>query len=261
MCVVCDAKNKLRAVIGQINASGSRDIGDKFSGLIDTVSENTYAKDGAENTRIKIRIYKLATSFAQGYLPLRRKDFEIRLGQFPMPTDGHRIRRGMRNAMEELFGIYGARLPWALYGGYMFTASRPNLHIAERLPELSALLPEDLPWECVDAVWHGLPPCTTLYLHILAVINRHTGTIPLHGCGCNHYLPPVKDPGDPNMLVRYPEPTDIIAETEVPVSHMLLSLESLARGLPHAMGVTEKALKHHASKGDALGATSRETHA
>jgi hypothetical protein len=249
MCDMCDAKRGLIAVISQINDSGSSDIGDKFSGLIETVGTSVYAENKEESRAIRLRILSLATAFAKGYIPMKQKAFEERLGEFPLPVDGHRIRLGMRNAMEELFGLYQHRLPWALYGGYMFMASRPNLYVAERLPELGHLLPQDLPWECVDAVWHGLPPCTTLYLHVLAVINRHTGTIPLHGCGCNHYLPPVRDPGDPSMCVRYPEPTDIIAETEVPVSHMLLSIESLARGLPHAMGMTEKALRQHAAVG------------
>jgi len=243
------SRKKLATVAAQLDKYGDGDIAIKFESFGDIVLAATYDSDEARDGSMKQKMLDLAVSLAEGYLPISKQDFLVKLDGFDLPVDeSGKTRRGMKDVMVSLFQIYGNRLPWALYGGYMFMVTRPNLHVAERLPDLKALLPADLPWECVDAVWHGLPPATSLYLHILAVINRYTGTIPLHGCGCNHYLPPIERPDDPRMKVLYPPPKDVRIETEVPVSHMLLAIESLVRGLPHEIGETEKSLRHHVSK-------------
>ncbi len=259
MCTLCNAKNALGTAVSRLNDAGSPDIASKFAAFVDHVSASQYADDPAVSKKIKVRCLNSALRLCEGYMPTDRKAFELKIDEFRASstagTVAIRIRDGMRVAMLELFDLYGMRLPWALYGGYMFMVTRPNLHQAERLPELAPHLPEGLPWETIDAVWHGLPPATSLYLHILSVINRHTGTIPLHGCGCNHYLPALPGQGDPKMMVVFPAPTpdQVVTETEVPVSHMLLAIESLARGLPHALGETDKSLNHHADAAQRAG--------
>lgn len=254
MCAVCDAKNALKKVIEELEASAA-DIAGHFTALIDYVTNggHAYSADRDENAHLKVRIFTLATEFARGFLPTTSEAFMAKIEAFDLPRDSHyEVRQGMKKAMVELYGHYGNRLPWALYGGYMFMASRTNITVAERLPDIRDQLPSDLSWECIDAVWHGYPPSTVLYLDILSVINRHTRTVPLHGCGCNHYLPPVPLPdADAAIRIEYPAPVgdNIRIETEVPVAHAILAIESLVRGLPHALGTSDKALNHHADKG------------
>lgn len=249
MCVVCDAKSNLMSVCEELKGAGQPDLALKFEAFIEIVSGRIYDQENRElNSRMKAKMFDLASSFARGYLPILRPDFLAKIDRFNLPKDSSiQLRKAMRRAMIDLFDVYGNRLPWALYGGYMFMVTRPNVHVAERLPELKSLLPDDLPWECVDAVWHGFPPATALYMHILAVINRHTGTVPLHGCGCNHYLPPIQKPGAAQMLVIYPRPTDIIEETEVPLSHCLNAIETLVWETFVLYGETTKSLRHHVS--------------
>jgi len=246
MCIVCDAKNRLFAQCEKLEAAQQGDLALKFRAFADLISSRTYdAENANRNREIKIKMLDLATRFAAGYMPITVASFQRKLDRFKLPgDDSFHLRLGMRSAMADLFSVYGNRLPWALYGGFMFMASRPNLHVAERLPDLRHLLPEDLPWECVDAVWHGFPPATALYLHILSVINSFTGTVPLHGCGCNHYLPPVRKPGRAEMLIAYPRPADIVTETEVPLAHCLVSIEALVQETFVSLGPTTKALQH-----------------
>ncbi len=255
MCKVCDAKNALADVCEQLDMFGQSDLALKFQNYSEIVRSRTYDIENKErNSDLKVRMLDLARQFATGYMPVTKDKFHQRICQFNIGHKGAgEIRFGMKNAMIELFSIYGNRLPWALYGGYMFMVTRPNVHVAERLPELKHLLPADLPWECIDAVWHGFPPATALYIHILAVINRHTGTVPLHGCGCNHYLPPIKDPGTTIMQIVYPQPEDILAETEVPLSHCLTAIETFVLETFVLFGETTKSLQHVAVKAPRTG--------
>jgi hypothetical protein len=89
-------------------------------------------------------------------------------------------------------------------------------------------------------------------MDVLTVFSRRTGRIPLHGCGCNHYLPPLRE--DDRFRVECPEipAAEILAETEVPVSHFLVQIELLARGLPNNLGLSQKAIEMHAKAGAAL---------
>lgn len=245
MCTICDSRKKLLSVVDQLTSSGQPDIALKFTAFSEIVSNRTYHQDSSEDKKIKLQMFTLATSFAEGYMPISREDFLGRINFFVLPDDESAdIRQSMKSSMIELFDMYGSRLPWALYGGYMFMVTRPNVHVAERLPDLRQLLPEGLPWECIDAVWHGFPPSTALYLHVLSVINKHTGTVPLHGCGCNHYLPPIISPDRALMNITYPAPQDIIAETEVPISHCLTAIETLVLETLQQFGSTTKSLAH-----------------
>ncbi len=249
MCTVCNSKNSLLAVCDQLDSVDQSDLALKFRAFVDIVRGRIYNEDKSTNCQMKAKMIDLATAFAKGYLPISRIDFVDKINSFDLPQDSTLpLRQSMRTAMIDLFDIYRNRLPWALYGGYMFMVTRPNVHVAEKLPELKALLPDDLPWECVDAVWHGFPPATALYMHILSVINRRTRTVPLHGCGCNHYLPPIVEPDIEKMLVLYPQPVDIIEETEVPLSHSLNAIETLVQETFVLFGDTTKSIKHHVVK-------------
>ncbi len=246
MCIVCDARNDLLAICNRLDDEGQADLALKFRAFIEIVGSRTYdVKDAERNRSMKVEMFNLATQFAKGYTKTTFDCFAKKLNSFDLPKDeDSMLRNSMKFAMIDLFTIYGNRLPWALYGGYMFMVTRPNMHVAERLPNLKELLPSDLPWECVDAVWHGFPPATAIYLHILSIISKHTGTVPLHGCGCNHYLPPVRKPNWERTLIVYPQPEDIIEETEVPLSHCLNAIETLVQETFVLFGETSKSIKH-----------------
>ncbi len=252
MCIVCDAKNGLLSVCKRLDGANQSDLALKFRAFIDIVRGRIYdEKDKERNCAMKVKMLELATEFAKGYMPISKSDFLAKINLFNLPEDeSFHLRHSMRLSMLDLFDVYGNRLPWALYGGYVFMVTRPNVHVAERLPELKAMLPDDLPWECVDAVWHGFPPATAIYMHILSVINKHTRTVPLHGCGCNHYLPPIQEPDLAQMMVVYPEPDDIIEETEVPLSHCLNAIETLVRETFVLFGETSKSIRHQISSAD-----------
>jgi len=249
MCIVCDSKKRLLMVCDCLDEVGQSDLSLKFQAFIDIVRGRVYDDENKDrNCAMKAKMLDMATSFAEGYMPISKSEFLAKINAFNLPNDSSfSLRKSMRTAMIELFDVYENRLPWALYGGYMFMVTRPNVHVAERLPDLKSLLPDDLPWECVDAVWHGFPPATALYMHILSVINKRTHTVPLHGCGCNHYLPPIQEPGIAKMTVVYPEPADIVEETEVPLSHCLNAIETLVRETFVLFGETTKSINHHAS--------------
>lgn len=240
MCKKCDLTNALKG------AEGLEDIHEKMLGFRDFVGAQEYPSD-----EMRAEIWGLAATFALGYLIVKDR---LPVERFMYPRDEwSTLRQGMVHAVEEIYKRFGNRLPWAFYGGYLFMAARPNPSVAERLPELKHLLPEDLPWECVDAVWHGLPSATNLYMHLMSFFSKHAGTVPVHGCGCNHYMPPMPKGGDsdPRCIIEWPfNYDDLVAETEVPVAHMLVAIESLARGLPHSLGESEKSLRHHAGSGE-----------
>ena len=246
MCEVCDAKNRLLFTCRDLREAGQADLAIKFEGFVEIVRSRVYEADNPDkNRQKKVKMLDLANSFAQGYMPMSEEVFLSKINSFHLPNDdSFSMREAMKEAMIDLFIIYRNRLPWALYGGYVFMVTRPNIHVAERLPDLKLLLPDDLPWECVDAVWHGFPPATALYMHILSVINRKTGTVPLHGCGCNHYMPPINDPDRVLMKIVYPKPDDIVIETEVPLSHCLNAIETLVQETFVLFGETTKSLQH-----------------
>lgn len=233
------------------------DIALKFEALPDAIGPVAYSPDKSESGRIKIQVYEHAAALARGYLLV---DDGLPVDTFQYPSDDHApVRRGLVDAVSEIHGRFGSRLPWAFYGGYLFLASRENLTLPERLPDVARLLPGNLPWQTVDAVWHGLPTATRLYMGLLTVFSRRTGRIPLHGCGCNHYLPPIRE--DDRFRVECPEipASEIAAETEVPVSHFLVQLELLARGLPNDLGLSHKALEMHRQAGGRMTAVGAAT--
>lgn len=261
MCSVCEWKKSARASAGRLEKTNAvicgspvslDDIAQKISGMIDHVDGATYHAVDEINKGIKTRLLALVTEFSDGYARMAEEWTEDRFrGALHIPCDGYRdLRDSTVSAVWALYQKFGARFPWAFYGGYLFMAARPNPSVPERLPELATLLPKGLSWECIDAVWHGLPPATTLYMEVLRIFSEKMGMIPLHGCGCNHYLPPVPDRSTAWKIACPPMSEDrVVEETEVPVAHMLVALENLVRGLPHSLGESSKSIRAHESSG------------
>lgn len=166
-----------------------------------------------------------------------------------VPNDEHHQDRvNLAQAVLDLYSQFGARLPWHFYGGYLSLAVRKsNITVAERLPDLAESFPSDLDWRIVDAVWHGLPPVTALYLNILQTFVGRVGRPPLHDCGCNHMIPPRPDG---TWTLSAPPLGDIVEITEVAVVRILAAMRDIVLWNDcELFGITSKRLRHEETKG------------
>ncbi len=179
---------------------------------------------------------QIAETIAAGYLSARAFSTE----EFaPAPDDAFfELKVQYLKAVKEIHDRFGDRLPRQFYDTLAFMSVRSNPTQEERIPELEHLLPGGMDWKTADSVLHAMPLCSRLYLHVQTVINRETGRILGHGCGCSHSLASM-----PTCIVNAPMGDSshiLIEETESFLRHMLGQLFLLHFGLPQGIGPSVK---------------------
>lgn len=144
-------------------------------------------------------------------------------------------------AIKKLHGQFGDRLPAIVYNTLAFAGSREDPHTEVRIPDVESdlitLTGSD--WIAADTVLHALPKCSKLNLHVLSLINEATGSVLMHGCGCNHVIPAM---GEYRIecFMELDEAT-IIEETESLLRHMLGDMVLLKLGMPRIIGISDRA--------------------
>ncbi len=183
---------------------------------------------------------EIAEIFASGYLTAR--DFDV---SKLAPAEGeefYNLKTRYLAAVGEIHKKFGDRLPRQFYETLAFMVQRPNPTKEERIPEIGHLLPEGMNWMMADAVLHAMPLCSRLYFDVQTRINRATGMILGHACGCSHSLS-----GMATCIVNAPmgEKTEIMfEETESFLRHVLGQYFLLHFGLPQGLGASVKMRLH-----------------
>ncbi len=136
---------------------------------------------------------------------------------------------------------FGDRLPAIVYHTLAFAGTREDPHTEVRIPDIEgdliALTGSD--WISADTVLHALPKCSKLNLHVLSLINEATGSMLMHGCGCNHVIPAMGEYVI-QCFMKLDEAT-IIEETESLLRHMLGDMILLKLGVPRIIGISDHA--------------------
>lgn len=144
-------------------------------------------------------------------------------------------------AVQKLHAQFWDRLPVIVYNTLAFAGTREDPHTEVRIPDIEssliALTGSD--WIAADTVLHALPKCSKLNLHVLSLINEATGSVLMHGCGCNHVIPAM---GEYRIecFMKLDEAT-IIEETESLLRHMLGDIILLKLGMPRIIGISDRA--------------------
>lgn len=144
-------------------------------------------------------------------------------------------------AIKKLHAQFGGRLPAIVYNTLAFAGTREDPHTEVRIPDvehnLIKLTGSD--WIAADTVLHALPKCSKLNLHTLSLINEATGSVLMHGCGCNHVVPAMGE-----YLIQCFMELDkatITEETESLLRHMLGDMILLKIGMPRIIGISDRA--------------------
>lgn len=247
MCAKCDQHKKQQKILRE---AGHGDIAEIFAttrGHLKDLKENHPSLPLEILLDLVLQMEGGYASMVPGQCRARYLDgFDV-VGS--VPNDEHRQDRvNLAQAVLDLYRQFGARLPWHFYGGYLSLAVRENnITVAERLPDLAESFPSDLDWRIVDAVWHGLPPVTALYLNILQTFVEKVGRPPLHGCGCNHMIPPRPDG---TWTLSAPPLGNTVEITEVALVRILAALRDIVLWNDcEAFGITSRRLRHEEGKG------------
>ena len=178
--------------------------------------------------------------FAQQYL---QSSAGINFSRFePEQSDRlHGTKVKYLGAIKMLHGQFGDRLPAIVYNTLAFAGTRADPHTEVRIPDvendLIALTRSD--WISADTVLHALPKCSKLDLHVLSLINQATGSVLMHGCGCNHVIPAM---GEYRIeCFMKPDEATIVEETESLLRHMLGDMILLKLGMPRIIGISNRA--------------------
>lgn len=179
---------------------------------------------------------EIAERFAAGYLGVAT----FSLDAFrPDPSDPlFTLKANYLAAMQEIFLRFHDRLPRQFYATLAFLGTRDDPTVEERIPEIEHLLPDGMNWQIADSMLHAMPLCSRLYFDIQTIINRHTGRILGHGCGCSCIMAEM-----PTCIVNAAmgDKPDVIAEeTESFLRHGLGQNFLLEFGLPQSMGSSMK---------------------
>lgn len=160
------------------------------------------------------------------------------------PECGDRLRKtklAYLGAISKLHRQFGDRLPAIVYNTLAFAGTRENPHTEVRIPDvegnLIALTGSD--WIAADTVLHALPKCSKLNLHVLSLINDATGSVLMHGCGCNHVVPAMGEYRIECFMKL--DAATIIEETESLLRHMLGDMVLLKLGMPRIIGISDRA--------------------
>lgn len=136
------------------------------------------------------------------------------------------------NAICELANEWGRLLPVLLWETLAALGTREDVHRERAILDIADELP--YPWYISDAAIHATGKTYPLLLAIETAINRHTGTVLLHDCGCNHLLPELPD--EP-VIIRYQLPKRQRERIAVAfLDHLLSEAYAIVRtGLPFRM--------------------------
>lgn len=144
-------------------------------------------------------------------------------------------------AIQKLHSQFGNRLPAIMYNTLAFAGTREDPHTEVRIPDIEddliKLIGSD--WIAADTVLHALPKCSKLNLHTLSLINEATGSVLMHGCGCNHVVPAMGE-----YLIQCFMKLDkatVAEETESLLRHMLGDMMLLKLGMPRMIGISDRA--------------------
>lgn len=145
------------------------------------------------------------------------------------------------SGIQKLHAQFGDRLPAIVYNTLAFAGTREDPHTEVRIPDIESALIEltGSDWIAADAVLHALPKCSKLNLHVLSLINETTGSVLMHGCGCNHVVPAMGE-----YLIQCfmkLDVTTIIEETGSLLRHMLGDMILLKLGMPRIIGISDRA--------------------
>lgn len=144
-------------------------------------------------------------------------------------------------AIQKLHDQFGDRLPAIVYATLAFAGTRENPHTEVMLPDIQEGLQKATgsDWQSADSVLHALPKCSRLNLLVLSLINEATGSVLMHGCGCNHVIPAMGE-----YVVKCAKDMDaqtILDESESLLRHMLGDMVLLKLGMPRIIGVFNRA--------------------
>lgn len=161
-----------------------------------------------------------------------------------VPEQGGRLYTTKMNylsAIQKLHSQFGNRLPAIMYNTLAFAGTREDPHMEVRIPDIEddliKLIGSD--WIAADTVLHAMPKCSKLNLHTLSLINKATGSVLMHGCGCNHVVPAMGE-----YLIQCFMKLDVATiteETESLLRHMLGDMVLLKMGMPRIIGISDRA--------------------
>jgi len=178
----------------------------------------------------------IVETYARGYI----ESAQFNINDFkPCEEDPfYQLKANYLNAVKEINQRFGNRLPIQFYQVLGFMTLRQDPTQEERIPDLEHLLPGQMGWKFADAVLHALPLCSRLYFDVQTIINKHTGRILGHGCGCSCGLAEM-----PRCVIDAPmgdKGCVLIEETESFLRHLLGQCFLLHFGLPQGMGASIK---------------------
>ncbi len=206
------------------------DILASLQGFMEFMHSKGYCSLGKEITEIYAGGYLTAKAFrAEEFLPMHEDEFSG-------------LKRQYLEALAAIHNRFGDRLPRQFYDTLAFMAIRHDPTKEERIPDLEHLLPGQMKWQTADAGLHAMPLCSRLYLDVQTEINKATGRVLGHGCGCSCSMAAM-----PTCIVSAAmgDSTEILLEeTESFLRHLLGQCFLLHFGLPQGMGASVKMNLH-----------------
>ncbi len=183
---------------------------------------------------------QITETYAKGYLEAGAFQVEDFIPKVEDPF--YELKTKYLDALATIHRRFGNRLPRQFYDTLAFSARRSDPTKEGRIPDLAHLLPNNMDWKTADAVLHAMPLCSRLYFDVQTVVNKKTGRILGHGCGCDHSLAAM-----PTCIVdaAMGDKTEImLEETESFLRHLLGQCFLLHFGLPQGMGPSVKMELH-----------------
>lgn len=178
----------------------------------------------------------IAEEFARGYL--LAPGFDIKAFRPKVEDPLFDLKEDYADAIQVLFVEFGDRLPIQFYHTLAFMCLRDDPTEDARIPDIAHLLPDGLSWQAADTVLHTFPICYRLSFHIQSVINKFTGRILGHSCGCNHQL--AEMPAGSVNVPMGDKHEIMLEETESYLRHGLGQRFLIEFGMPHGLGRSVK---------------------